>query len=100
MIVGALVLPLEMIGMKSTDVQITYLGGYPAIIAAVAAHGRAQGWTLIRWLTADNNYRGRGVYDRVAKRTMWITSTSLRAICSDSSGACRRTISSSRSTVG
>jgi GNAT superfamily N-acetyltransferase len=43
------------------------------LIAAVAAHGRAQGWTLIRWLTADNNYRGRGVYDRMAKRTMWIT---------------------------
>ncbi len=43
------------------------------LIAAVAAQGRERGWTLIRWLTADNNYRGRGVYDRVAKRTMWIT---------------------------
>jgi GNAT superfamily N-acetyltransferase len=43
------------------------------LIAAVAAHGRERGWTLIRWLTADDNYRGRGVYDRVAKRTLWIT---------------------------
>ena len=43
------------------------------LIAAVAAQGRARGWTLIRWLTADNNYRGRAVYDRVAQRTLWIT---------------------------
>ena len=43
------------------------------LLTAIAAHGRAQGWTLIRWLTGDDNYRGRGVYDRLAKRTMWIT---------------------------
>jgi GNAT superfamily N-acetyltransferase len=43
------------------------------LIAAVAAQGRERGWTLIRWLTADDNYRGRGVYDRLAKRTLWIT---------------------------
>ncbi|HYZ31065.1 MAG TPA: GNAT family N-acetyltransferase [Crenalkalicoccus sp.] len=44
-----------------------------ALIAAVAALGRERGWTVIRWITADDNYRGRGVYDRVATRTMWIT---------------------------
>ena len=43
------------------------------LIAAVAALGRKRGWTVIRWLTADDNYRARGVYDRHAKRTMWIT---------------------------
>jgi GNAT superfamily N-acetyltransferase len=43
------------------------------LIAAMAELGRARGWTVIRWLTADDNYRARGVYDRVAKRTMWIT---------------------------
>lgn len=43
------------------------------LIAAVAALGRERGWTLIRWITADDNYRARGVYDRLAKRTLWIT---------------------------
>ena len=33
----------------------------------------AGGHTLVRWITADDNYRGRAVYDRVATRTMWIT---------------------------
>jgi GNAT superfamily N-acetyltransferase len=44
-----------------------------ALIEAVAAIGRERGWTVIRWITADDNYRGRGVYDRLATRTMWIT---------------------------
>lgn len=44
-----------------------------ALIEALAALGRERGWTLIRWITADDNYRGRGVYDRLATRTMWIT---------------------------
>jgi GNAT superfamily N-acetyltransferase len=44
-----------------------------ALIAAVAERGRAAGWSVLRWITADDNYRGRGVYDRLAARTMWIT---------------------------
>jgi GNAT superfamily N-acetyltransferase len=43
------------------------------LLEAMAELGRARGWTLIRWLTGDNNYRARGVYDRHAQRTMWIT---------------------------
>lgn len=43
------------------------------LLEAMAEFGRQRGWTLIRWLTADNNYRARGVYDRHAQRTMWIT---------------------------
>jgi GNAT superfamily N-acetyltransferase len=43
------------------------------LITALAGLARQRGWTLIRWLTADDNYRARGVYDRLAKRTMWIT---------------------------
>lgn len=43
------------------------------LFEALAAVGRARDWALIRWITADNNYRARGVYDRVAKRTQWIT---------------------------
>lgn len=44
-----------------------------ALIEAVAAVGRERGWSVVRWITADDNYRARGVYDRLATRTMWIT---------------------------
>lgn len=43
------------------------------LIDAMAATARTRGWTVIRWLTADDNYRARGVYDRKATRTWWIT---------------------------
>jgi GNAT superfamily N-acetyltransferase len=56
-------------------VDRSFRGGRVAdrLIAAMAEIGRQRGWTVIRWLTADDNYRARGVYDRHAKRTMWIT---------------------------
>ncbi len=44
-----------------------------ALIEGVAEIGRQRGWSVIRWITADDNYRGRGVYDRLATRTMWVT---------------------------
>ncbi len=44
-----------------------------ALILALAEIGREKGWSVIRWITADDNYRGRAVYDRVAMRTGWIT---------------------------
>lgn len=44
-----------------------------ALIGAVAAEGRAQGWSVIRWITATDNARARAVYDRVARATPWMT---------------------------
>jgi GNAT superfamily N-acetyltransferase len=44
-----------------------------ALIGRLKEIGREKGWTVIRWITADDNYRGRGVYDRLATRTMWVT---------------------------
>lgn len=44
-----------------------------ALIEAVAEEGRRRGWNVIRWITADDNYRARTTYDRIATRTMWIT---------------------------
>ncbi len=44
-----------------------------ALLAALADEGRKRGWTVIRWITADNNYRARGLYDRVAEQTKWVT---------------------------
>ena len=30
-------------------------------------------WPFVRWITAEDNYRGRGVYDRTAEKTKWVT---------------------------
>lgn len=48
-------------------------GAARALIEAVSAEGKARSWSVIRWITADNNYRARGLYDQVADRTGWIT---------------------------
>jgi GNAT superfamily N-acetyltransferase len=44
-----------------------------ALFAAIEATAVRQGWGIVRWTTADNNYRARTAYDRVATRTGWIT---------------------------
>lgn len=44
-----------------------------ALLDDVAAIGKARHWPFYRWLTADDNYRARTLYDQAAKRTMWIT---------------------------
>jgi GNAT superfamily N-acetyltransferase len=48
-------------------------GAAQALIEAVADIGRQKGWSVIRWITADDNYRARAVYDCVADRTKWLT---------------------------
>ena len=48
-------------------------GAAEALLTALSAIGSARGWTVIRWITADDNYRARGLYDRLADRTKWIT---------------------------
>lgn len=48
-------------------------GAALALIRAVADIGRERGWNVVRWITRDNNYRARALYDSVASRTDWIT---------------------------
>ena len=48
-------------------------GAAEALVQGVANVGRARGWTLIRWITAEDNYRARNLYDRVAEKTRWVT---------------------------
>lgn len=48
-------------------------GAAAALIAAVTAEGRSEGWSVIRWITAEDNYRARSLYDRMADRTKWVT---------------------------
>ena len=40
---------------------------------ALNALGKAQGWPFIRWITAEDNYRGRAVYDKLSEKTHWVT---------------------------
>ena len=49
------------------------LGVADALIEAVRGIAAENGWSVVRWITAENNYRGRGVYDRVAVKTNWVT---------------------------
>ncbi len=48
-------------------------GAAQALIDAVHDEGRKRGWTLVRWITAQDNYRARGLYDQLATQTQWIT---------------------------
>jgi RimJ/RimL family protein N-acetyltransferase len=48
-------------------------GAAALLIGAVKAEGGKRGWTVIRWITAEDNYRARGLYDRVAECTKWVT---------------------------
>ena len=43
------------------------------LIQGVRDHAAAQGWTVVRWITAEDNYRARAVYDRLAEKTKWAT---------------------------
>jgi GNAT superfamily N-acetyltransferase len=42
-----------------------------ALLAFLADLARERGWPVIRWITADDNYRARTLYDRVARKTSW-----------------------------
>jgi len=44
-----------------------------ALINHIKAIAVEKGWSVVRWITADNNYRGRAVYDRLATKTNWVT---------------------------
>ncbi|MEM6939272.1 MAG: GNAT family N-acetyltransferase [Pseudomonadota bacterium] len=48
-------------------------GAAQALIDAVRAVAAERGWGKVRWITADDNYRARSLYDKSALRTMWIT---------------------------
>lgn len=48
-------------------------GAGTALLEAIAAHARAHGGGTIRWITAADNTRAQGVYDRLATRTSWVT---------------------------
>jgi len=44
-----------------------------ALYEALNSCAADKGWPFIRWITAENNYRGRGVYDKLSDKTQWVT---------------------------
>jgi ribosomal protein S18 acetylase RimI-like enzyme len=48
-------------------------GAVDALFAEINRLALERNWNIVRWTTADNNYRARSVYDRLATRTTWIT---------------------------
>lgn len=48
-------------------------GAVDAMLDALREEARRRGWPFVRWITREANYRARGVYDRHATRTDWLT---------------------------
>lgn len=48
-------------------------GAAEALLAEIGRIGAGRGWPLYRWITRENNFRARGLYERVASRTDWVT---------------------------
>jgi GNAT superfamily N-acetyltransferase len=55
------------------DPEARGTGVAQTLFSAIDAMATEQGWNIVRWTTADDNYRARAAYDRVATRTGWIT---------------------------
>ncbi|GAA1738463.1 GNAT family N-acetyltransferase [Microcella frigidaquae] len=56
-----------------TEPAVRGSGAGTALLEAIAAHARSHGGGTIRWITAADNTRAQGVYDRLATRTSWVT---------------------------
>lgn len=48
-------------------------GAADALIAAIGEEGQKRGWSVIRWITAEDNARARALYDKLASKTRWVT---------------------------
>ncbi|MFJ7264128.1 GNAT family N-acetyltransferase [Streptomyces globosus] len=48
-------------------------GAADLLLTALRDLAAERGWSVVRWITADDNHRARSKYDQLATRTMWIT---------------------------
>ena len=48
-------------------------GAVDALLQALQERAVERGWSVVRWITADDNARARAAYERVAVRTSWVT---------------------------
>jgi ribosomal protein S18 acetylase RimI-like enzyme len=43
------------------------------LFSVLSVAAKEHGWPHVRWITAENNYRARAVYDKLANKTHWQT---------------------------
>lgn len=55
------------------DPEFRGQGVVDELMRALRELAAERGWAVIRWITADDNYRARSVYDRVGRKTHWVT---------------------------
>lgn len=48
-------------------------GAGTALISAVEQIARDRGAGVVRWITANDNFVGQKLYDKLGRRTMWVT---------------------------
>jgi GNAT superfamily N-acetyltransferase len=48
-------------------------GAADMLLRELARLAGEHGWSVVRWITAEDNHRGRGKYDQHAARTPWVT---------------------------
>lgn len=48
-------------------------GAVDALLGELGRIAAERGWSVVRWITADDNHRARSKYDQVATRTQWVT---------------------------
>jgi ribosomal protein S18 acetylase RimI-like enzyme len=48
-------------------------GVVDALYHSLGDLARERDWPFVRWITAEDNYRGRAVYDRLSEKTRWVT---------------------------
>lgn len=48
-------------------------GAVDALLQALRERAAERGWSVVRWITAEDNLRARAKYDQVAVRTSWVT---------------------------
>lgn len=48
-------------------------GAADALLDALAHIAADRSWSVVRWITDQDNARARALYDRVAERTRWVT---------------------------
>ncbi len=48
-------------------------GAGEALLRHLDEIAASHSWGVVRWITRDDNYRARGLYDRLSSRSDWIT---------------------------
>jgi GNAT superfamily N-acetyltransferase len=56
-----------------TDPAARRSGAGRALLTSIGSRAAAEGCSVVRWITADDNAPARSLYDEVARATPWVT---------------------------